>query len=178
MFKSKKGIFAFAVVLVIMIAFGAILVGIGSQKKVYAEIGGKQINMLNAYSEAEKTHEYVKFSALHSAAITAQELNAKTGTKCFSNVNKATFQNKFKDKMDLYLQNYKSTNIDLNVSELNYNYEYSIKPDKITIDCFAQPNITIKSRKIDFTYSTQGYVKAELTCEDYTNYAKTKSFVV
>ena len=178
MLKSKKAIFAFAVVLIVMIAFGAILTATSKQVKVYSEIGGDQVNMLNSYSEAEKAKEYVRFSALNAAATTLQELGAKTSTNCFANINNENFKTRFKTKMDVYIDSYKSTNVDLNISKLDYEYSYSITADEITIKCFAQPNIKITSRKIDFTYESFGFVNAELTCDNYRNYGKIKSFVV
>jgi len=178
MFKSKKAIFAFAVVLVILMAMGTVLFAADSRTKIYAEMGDNQVNMLNAYSEAEKAREYVRFSALHSAALVSQELDITARQGCFSGIDTAAFKTKFAQKMTDYLDAYNSTNQLLDISGLNYNYVYNFQNNGIEIKCSTLPGIIIESNKIDFTYSTTGFVAINFSCNDYNEYARTRYFIV
>lgn len=178
MFKSKKAIFAFAVVLVILIAMGTVLFAANSRAEIYSEIGSNQVNMLNAYSEAEKAREYVKFSALHSAALVSQELNVAARQNCYSGIDATAFKTSFAQKMTNYLGKYASTDQLLNISALDYTYAYTFQNNAVEIKCSTLPGIVVESNKLDFTYSTIGYVKINFTCNDYLEYSRTRSFVV
>jgi len=176
MFKSKKGqILAFAVVFIIIMAFGFILVNKGGTAKTVASIGNKQVNILSAYAEAEKAREYVKFSAEHSAALAAQELDVATTQDCFAGLDKTTFEAAFTENMLKYLEIYNSTDKELNVSALMYTYDYDYQDNLVTVKAFAQePGIVVKSNRIDFTYTIQGYVETDFTCSEYQEYSKKK----
>jgi len=166
MFKSKKGqVLAFAVVFAILISVGLVLTGSFKGEKAIVGIGNKQINMLNAYAEAEKAREYVELSFYYSAKLAAQELTSLSNRNCFEGLDKETFKSLFEQNADRYLQAYKSTNRELNVSLPIYNYDFDFEDDKIIIYSIPSGPIFIQSNVIFFNYSATAQVRTELSCQ-------------
>ena len=142
-FNNKKGIFALAFVLfmIILISYTSYLFYISERSSLYTPVGGKAVEIYSLYQKAEKALLFIDKSAEYSfdksLIYNKNKLKTDCGTKngyillvlgdktCF--LDKEVLNNNFNDIFNLYISEYLSSYSDLDLKSLKYELNFNNK---------------------------------------------------